>query len=145
MRKSVATLMGSVMLYSGIAYSAEMTISINDIIANDHIAGTVTGLDAAEAVNYCVVVYIHTDTWYIHPFANGGVGKSWAEIRDGKAWRISTVKRDFPADSMAAVLLKRSAKDECSAPTKPDTVESIPREESMTIKRLAGTEDFKKL
>jgi hypothetical protein len=106
------------------AARAEPTVEITDIQTNRQITGTVANLGASPD-EHCVVVYVHTDVWYIHPFAAGGVGKSWAEIR-GSNWTISTVKRDYPADKIAAVILKRQMKGgNCPAPAKLEAVDGI--------------------
>ncbi len=106
---------------------AEPSITITDIQSNGKIEGSVSGLDA-ETDAYCVVVYVHTDMWYIHPYASGGRGRSWAEIK-GSSWTISTVRREFPADSVAAVVLKRESKGgNCPAPPKLETVNGMDRQ-----------------
>src|SRR5882762_8412906 len=93
----------------GIAISesaiAQPPLEITEIRVNDSIKGIVTDRTIA-AQDHCVVIYVHTDLWYIHPFAAGGMGRSWAAI-SGNGWSISTVKREFPANAVAAVLLKK--------------------------------------
>jgi hypothetical protein len=125
-RTIVATFIG-IMLIAGKAPAQQATITVDEIQENAHIRGTVNGLSAIDAANYCVVVYVHTDKWYIHPFANGGDGKSWASIRDGRTWKISTVKREYSADKIAAVLLTKNGPDECTAPATTDDPSAIPR------------------
>jgi hypothetical protein len=85
----------------------EPTITIDEIESGDTISGTVKGLGSNYA-DYVVVVYVRTDQWYIHPYAGQGEGKSWAKI-DGKGhWNIGTVRREFVANSVAALVVKKN-------------------------------------
>ena len=61
-------------------------ISIDKIVEDNFIQGRVYGLSASEFNQYKVVVYVHTDIWYIHPYATGGKGKSYAEILSNGTW-----------------------------------------------------------
>ena len=64
-----------------IANAQEIAISIDSIVANSQITGRVNNLAPTEYNNYKVVVYVHTDQWYIHPYAGQDEGKSWAPIQ----------------------------------------------------------------
>lgn len=86
---------------------AGVTITIESITQNQEIRGKVTGLGNRYG-DYLVVVYIHTDVWYVHPFAAPGEGSSWASIKPDGSWSIPTVKRRFPANSVAALVVRRS-------------------------------------
>jgi hypothetical protein len=61
-------------------YAAAQDMHIKDIISNDAIYGRVTGLEDKDYFNYKVVVHVHTDRWYVHPYAGQGEGKSWASL-----------------------------------------------------------------
>lgn len=117
---------------------ADTQISIDRIEANREIAGTVRG--ATPAAAYKVLVYVHTDKWYIHPWANRGEGQSWAAIGEDGKWRIATVRREFKADKIAGLVVKRNAPE-------PSTLFELPRGsyEAGVIKTLTGTEDEGKL
>ena len=67
-----------------------VAISIDKIVQNDHIAGTVTGLTTKGRTEHKVIVYVKTDRWYIHPYERGGAGKSWASIGPQGSWKIET-------------------------------------------------------
>jgi hypothetical protein len=113
-------------------YAQRPEVTIDSITSNVQIEGTVRNLDAARIVTSCVVVYVHTDFWHIHPFANGGVGKSFARIgRDG-SWSIPTEKRDFPADQVAALVIP-------SCPDRPERPNNVPAQTSnvATINHIA--------
>ena len=93
--------------------SAQITepgITIEEIIPNRYIAGKVFGITHSQYDNYKVIVYVHTDKWYIHPYAIGGDGKSYAKISNGGNWQIVTVKRDFPADNVAVLIVEKTYK-----------------------------------
>jgi hypothetical protein len=86
----------------------QVSITIDNIVANGFITGHVKGLNPSQYGNYRVLVYVHTDKWYIHPYAQGGEGRSFASIGAGGSWRIGTVRRRFKADSLAALLVHRN-------------------------------------
>lgn len=102
---TVIALMGTVIVALGTALAAA-TIDITDIQQDIVILGKVSGLKGP-LNNYKVLVYVKTDRWYIHPFASGGPGKSYAEIHDDGTWEIQTVLRYHPASSVAAVVVAR--------------------------------------
>lgn len=116
------------------------SIKIDKITSDQQITGFVTGVTPEKAGQFKVVVYVHTDQWYIHPYANGGDGKSWASVTPTGTWRIETVAREFPADKMAALLIDR----DFEAPSRTGNIESIPRK-AAEVKPLKGTDDFGKL
>jgi len=94
----------------GIAQMTRPGISIDEIVSQEYISGRVFGINPSEYERYKVVVYVHTDKWYIHPYATGGEGKSYARIRNNSSWRIMTVRREFPADQVAALIVEKSYK-----------------------------------
>lgn len=121
-----------------IAFGAE--VEIQDIVSNEEITGRVTNVPDTDLPKYKVVVYVHTNKWYIHPYETGGPGKSYAVIRPGGSWTIETVLRDVPADKMAAILVKEKQ----PVPNQTTTVKRIPRL-AIQIRKLAGTRDEGKL
>ena len=84
-------------------------ITIERIVADDHIAGHVTGVASGAAGEFKVLVYVHTDQWYIHPYAGQGEGRSWARLNSDLTWRIRSVKRAYVADQVAALLVAANA------------------------------------
>ena len=82
------------------------SITILQIEPDDFIKGRVEGLKSEEYAHYKVVVYVKTDKWYIHPYERGGPGKSYANIKQDGTWTIGTVKREFPANYVAALLVR---------------------------------------
>ncbi len=117
------------LLYAISAQDSEPAISIDEIRENKFIRGEVFGIDASEYEQFKVIVYVHTDKWYIHPYAAGGKGNCYAEIRGDGSWKIKTVKREFPADQVAALIVNKSYKP----PTTTNDMEGIP---SITIEFL---------
>ncbi|MBI4690820.1 MAG: hypothetical protein HY754_11250 [Nitrospirae bacterium] len=84
----------------------EPSITILKIESDNFIKGKVEGLRPEEYANYKVIVYVKTDKWYIHPYERGGAGRSYANINQDGTWTIGTVKREFPADYVAALLVR---------------------------------------
>jgi hypothetical protein len=114
------------------------SIQIDSIQADKKIMGHVTGLRTNSG--YKVLVYVHTDRWYVHPYAGQGQGMSWATIDDDGAWSLRTVQREFKADKVAALVVKMGADE----PAKVENVDSIPHE-GIVVKDLSGTGDYGKL
>jgi hypothetical protein len=115
------------------------TITIDQIVANGNISGEVRGLPSADFGSYKVIVYVHTDQWYIHPYAGQGEGNSWATVQSGQ-WRIKTVQRDSRADKLAALLVSRNYPE----PNRLENLDAIPHR-ARVIRELRGTADFGKL
>jgi hypothetical protein len=102
-----------------VAQEPQPAISIDEIIKNRFIRGQVFGIDPSQYEQLKVIVYVYTDKWYIHPYASGGEGKSYAKIREDGSWKIGTVKREFPADQVAALVVNK----DYPAPTKTESFE----------------------
>jgi len=126
--------------YGCLVLAQEVTISIDKIQANKIITGYVGNLSEKNYGRYKVIVYVHTDRWYIHPYAGQGEGLSWARIDQDGTWQIQTVKRQFKADQVAALLVRKNYPE-------PDKIESLTRipSISMEIRQLTNTEDYGKL
>lgn len=126
--------------FSGIAYSQPVEVSIDSISRDYKIEGRVIGLTEEARKGHKVVVFVRTDKWYIHPFAQGGDGKSWASIAPGGVWKISTVKREYPASSVAVLVVKSGD----NVPSSISDIAGIPHV-AIYVKELEGTEDYNKL
>jgi hypothetical protein len=98
-----------------------ITININSISQDQYIKGEVSNLDNPQ--DYRVLIYVYTDKWYIHPFAKGGEGRSWASIDENGKWSISTQKREFNAEKVAALVVKKG--DAENAPNVSHDIASI--------------------
>jgi hypothetical protein len=127
-------------LYVNAIFAQGISITIDQITANEQIMGCVRGLASTDRPNYKVIVYVHTDQWYIHPYAGQGEGMSWAPIRENGSWQIRTVQREFKADKVAALLVKRNYPE----PSKIESLERIPHRAIVT-RELRGTPDYGKL
>lgn len=55
--------------YISKSVAQQVSITIDQIIANERVSGYVRGLVPAEYSKYKVLFYVHTDQWYIHPYA----------------------------------------------------------------------------
>lgn len=115
-------------------------ITIDQIIADKQISGYVGGLQPTDYPDYKVIVYVHTDQWYVHPYAGQGEGLSWASIKKNGTWQIQTVQRKFKADKVAALLVKRDYPE----PSKVKIIKKIPHS-AILVKKLQGTPDYGKL
>lgn len=121
-------------------FAQEISITIDKIITNERIAGRISGLSTADYPNYKVIVYVHTDRWYIHPYAGQGEGMSWASIQENGTWQIQTVQREFKAVRVAALLVQQNYPE-------PSVVENLEQIQSRArvIRELWNTPDYNKL
>lgn len=82
-------------------------IEIVEFVPNNYISGKVVGIPSSECGRYKVIVYVKTDSWYLHPYERGGDGLSYASVNKYGTWRINTIKRKYNADKIAFFLVDR--------------------------------------
>ena len=111
-------------------------ISIDKIERNKFIKGKVSGINPSEYEKLKVLVYVHTDFWYIHPYEVGGAGKSYAKINSDSTWQIGTVRREWPSNQVAALVVDKNYKPKF----KISSIEEIPAL-ALIIKDLEHSED----
>ena len=142
MKRNVSVLAGIFLafLYVIDAFGQDISVTIDQITANNQISGYVSGLTIDEYPNYKILVYVHTDQWYIHPYAGQDEGLSWATIGKNGVWSIQTVQREFKADKIAALVVSR----EYPEPSRLIYIEKIPHV-ALIVKQLKDTPDFGKL
>lgn len=99
-----------------------VNVTIEDIISDDQITGQATGLTPEGKECSKIVLYVKTDQWYIHPYVQGGEGKSYAVIEDDNSWDIETVSRGFDSSSVAALVVKKDSE----IPSRTQNVRNIP-------------------
>ena len=131
----------AVLVWGEVATSDQISsITIDQIEANRRIVGYVQGLPPGSHDKYKVIVYVHTDGWYIHPYAGQGEGLSWAPIHPDGSWEITTVQREFKADQVGALVVPRDYLE-------PNKVLDLDRIQATAkvIKKIAETPDFGKL
>ncbi len=128
-------------VFFGKTYAQErVQVTINKISRDHQISGEVIGLTEAARRNHKVVVFVKTNQWYIHPYAQGGDGNSWASIASNGSWNITTVKRDISASSIAALVVTM----ESEIPSSVKDLNSISHT-AIYIRNLKGTQDYNKL
>ena len=142
MKKTVSRLLAGCCLVAAVTAVAtsKTSITIDDIEADVRIRGRVEKLSAQDAQSVKVLVYVLTDQWYIHPFADGGEGKSFAKVSPDGSWQIGTVKRDYPAKKIAAVLVPGAYAE----PARLATLDPLPAR-AIVVRSLTGTDDYGKL
>jgi hypothetical protein len=134
---SVLTLTLSLMAGLCFGQSAPQ-VTIKDIIENTTITGGSSNVPAEPHATACVVVYVHTDVWYIHPYADAGLDKSYALIESNGDWQLATVKRQFPANKIAAIILKNTHECE-SVPARTNDITKIQNRVALHVYDLKGS------
>lgn len=86
------------------SYKIEMT----EFKSNRYITGKIHGLSSSECNDYKLLVYVLTDRWYIHPWAENIEGRGYATINSDGTWKIDTIWRGYQAYRLAFLLTKSS-------------------------------------
>ena len=86
---------------------ATILIEMTEFSRGSYIKGKVRGLDRKECDKYKVLVYVLTDKWYIHPYAENKVMRGYAVIDSLGNWEIETVWRGYQAYNVAFLLVEK--------------------------------------
>ncbi len=81
------------------------TIVLESFEREREIHGRVEAIEPAQMQGYKVLVYVLTDKWYIHPYAENREGRGYAAIESDGSWRIRTVFRGYQAYRVAFLLV----------------------------------------
>lgn len=92
----------AVAILSSTVQAQEPMIKIDRIEEDSLIEGKVSNLSNPK--DFGIVVYVRTNHWYIHPFAEQGEDRSWTRVNEDGTWAIPTVKYPNDANSVAALL-----------------------------------------
>jgi len=88
-------------------------VSVDSIVANEHIQGHITGLPTEAYDKFMVVFYVKTNRWYIHPYTyyeGQNEGYSYSNLSPTGSFQVKTIKRAVPSKELAAVLVPKSFK-----------------------------------
>ena len=91
-----------------IPHKTQTRIIFSDFRKNSHISGRIEGLPPSEFEDYKILVYVLTDKWYIHPWAENAEGRGYASISNDGTWKIGTVWRGYQAYRVAFLLTKKT-------------------------------------
>ncbi len=84
-----------------------VNVVMENFISDQSISGRVTGLNPEDVGRYKVLVYVQTNQWYIHPYAENTPGKGYAKIEAEGSWRIKTVNRGHGPFRLAILVVPR--------------------------------------
>jgi hypothetical protein len=68
------------------------------------ISGRVIGIKPEEVQKYKVLVYVLTDKWYIHPYAENTEGRGYARVKTDGTWGLLTVNRGHHPTKLAMLV-----------------------------------------
>ncbi len=96
------------------AYACDDTkVTVDSIVANEHIKGHITGLPTEALEKFKVVFYVKTNIWYVHPYAfyaGQPEGYSYSNLTNDGEFTIKSVQRGVPSKTLAAVVVPKSFK-----------------------------------
>lgn len=84
--------------------SGSINIEMTEFKKNRYISGKIHGLAPSESSKYRILVYVLTDKWYIHPWAENIAGRGYANINSDGTWEIGTIWRGYQAYRLAFLL-----------------------------------------
>lgn len=87
--------------------AVRISIEIAKFRSGSYIEGKVNGLGTNDFKKYKVLVYVLTDKWYIHPYAENRAGRGFANIDNQGKWRIETVWRGYQAYKVTFLLVSK--------------------------------------
>lgn len=82
-----------------------ISIEMTSFVSGVSISGRVTGMDPTNLATHKILIYVLTDRWYIHPFAENAEGRGYASINEDGTWTIGTVNRRNNPFRLAMVLV----------------------------------------
>lgn len=85
--------------------SGPVAVEMTRFVSGVSVSGKVTGLSREETGTHKVLVYVLTDRWYIHPFAENVDGRGYASIKADGSWRIDTKNRRHNPFKIAFVVV----------------------------------------
>lgn len=88
-------------------------VSVDSIVANEHIQGHIKGLPTEAFDKFMVVFYVKTNRWYIHPYTyyeGQEEGYSFSNLTANGSFEVKSVKRAVPSKELAAVLVPKTFK-----------------------------------
>ena len=86
---------------------ALITLEMTAFKSGAYIRGKVEGLDSLRHKKNVILVYVLTDKWYIHPFAEKKPKRGFAPIDKNGNWEIETVWRGYQAYKVAFLLVPK--------------------------------------
>jgi hypothetical protein len=96
------------------SYACKNTqVSVDSIVANEHINGHITGLPTEALEKFKVVFYVKTNRWYVHPYSyyeGQEEGYSYSNLNAKGEFSVKTIKRAIPSKELAAVLVPKQFK-----------------------------------
>nr|VFJ57623.1 MAG: hypothetical protein BECKDK2373B_GA0170837_106729 [Candidatus Kentron sp. DK] len=90
---------------STITRSGPYSIEMTGFESGNYISGEVHGLPADSNKEYNILVYVLTDKWYIHPWAENKEGRGFAAVDRNGTWVIDTVRKGHQAFRVAFLLV----------------------------------------
>ena len=89
------------------AAPGQVEVTMERFVSGRSISGKVTGLASGPAGQYKVLVYVQTNQWYIHPYAQNKPGKGYAKVEPDGSWTIETVNRGHGPFKLAILVVRK--------------------------------------
>jgi len=85
----------------------KISIEMTKFVSGAFIKGKVNGLNSTDYGRYKILVYVLTNKWFIHPFAENRARRGFAAIDSQGNWEIETVWRGYQAFKIAFLLVPK--------------------------------------
>jgi hypothetical protein len=122
-----------------IVLNLSATVSMDKFVAGSYISGNVEGLQPEETATHKVLVYVLTDQWYIHPFAENKARLGYATIQADGSWEIQTEARNHKPSRIAIAVVPRGALRPLTIPPDGDADGALKAKLAKNLKALLIT------
>lgn len=100
-------------------------VMMEDFVSGVSISGRVTGLKAQEIDTHKVLLYVLTNKWYIHPYAENTEGKGYARIKADGSWSLRTINRGHHPYKLAILVVPMDYVPPAAVPVEEDAEQSL--------------------
>ena len=87
--------------------SSKVSVRMENFETGTTITGRVAGLKPDEVEKYKVLVYVLTNKWYVHPYAENAEGRGYASVKPDGTWTLLTVNRRHRPTKLAILVVAK--------------------------------------
>lgn len=85
----------------------DIRVTMDDFVSGVSISGRVTGLKPEDVDKYKILIYVLTDKWYIHPYAENVERRGYASVKGDGRWTLRSVNRGHNPFKLAILVVPK--------------------------------------
>ncbi|MCG8455657.1 MAG: carboxypeptidase-like regulatory domain-containing protein [Holophagales bacterium] len=90
-----------------VLHRSDLRVCLEGFESGGLLRGSVHGLAPGHHQALKVLVYVLTDSWYIHPEATNEPDRSFALVDEAGRWQLATIRRQHQATKLAVLVVPR--------------------------------------